>query len=80
MNTTEEKFCKKCGYVLITKTHKTVTPQLLKKKYIFLQWDYCSGCNTIWFDEIYKMTPEEYFSMKKMEEEIEEQDNLFKYL
>lgn len=43
--------CKHCNHTLIWRSHKKITPKILKQAYYFSEWQYCENCKTVWLHE-----------------------------
>ena len=47
--------CKHCDHELIWRSHKKITPKILRQAYYFSKWEYCTNCRTVWFHEEFKV-------------------------
>lgn len=50
-----ENKCKFCGNQMVTKRHPEITKKQKQQYFYFKQWDYCSKCGKVFFDEKYRV-------------------------
>lgn len=71
----EGGICPKCGELMQRRTHKEITPKMIKNKCFFSEWDYCKKCNAVFFKEeyrIWKTKSQKIIENEKKTEELKE--------
>lgn len=63
---TSKNPCRKCKNSLVVKKHTQITEKQLKQPYYFSQWDYCRACNSVYFEERYKVLRPDLAELEQM--------------
>lgn len=69
-----ETSCPQCNGNMIIRGHKEITQKLKSQYYYFTQWDYCTACRKVFFDERFRVINSKGADL----EEIERQKSFLK--
>lgn len=67
---------KSCAGEMVIRKHQQITPKLKAQAYYFSQWDYCHSCNSVWFDEKYKVLNSRGAEMEERQQQLDHFNNI----